>query len=253
MRKCLVQRFEGRCYLVTGATSGIGLATAKGLAGEGAAVICAARSKEHLDAVISELPGTGHISLAFNAAAEEQVVFAASTLKNANRILNGAVFAAGQHALRPLQMTKATNITDLFEANVLSAFLCTKTMIRLAAKEGASVVWLSSAAALISNAGESAYAASKGALIAACRSLAAELAPRGIRVNTVVPGVVNTPMSESWLIQMTEAQREAIKARHLLGFGSPQDVAASILFLLSDEARWITGTSLVVDGGLTCH
>jgi len=248
-----VRRFEGRTVLVTGATSGIGLATARRLAQEGAAVICSARTKDRLDQVVSELPGDRHMSLAFDAAREEDVAAAGTTLNNANRVLDAAVMCAGQHFLRPLQLSKAAHFQESLTANVLSALLCTKMTVRLAAKEGASIVWLASVAALIGNAGETAYAASKGALISACRSLATELAPKRIRVNTIAPGVVETPMSEQWLIQMTPEQREGVRARHLLGFGSAEDVAAAIAFLVSDDSRWITGTCLTVDGGLTCH
>jgi NAD(P)-dependent dehydrogenase (short-subunit alcohol dehydrogenase family) len=253
MGRCSVRRFEGRTFLVTGATSGIGLATARQLAEDGATVICAARKKDRLDQVVAQLPGEGHLSLAFDAGREEEVTTAGNMLKNANRILHGAVMCAGQHSLRPLQLSKASHFEELFAANVLSALLCTKMMVRLAAKEGASIVWVSSAAALIGNPCEAAYAASKGALIAACRSMATELAPKRIRVNTVAPGVVETPMSAQWLSLMQPEQLEAIRARHLLGFGSPDDVAATITFLASDESRWITGTCLTVDGGLTCH
>lgn len=248
-----MRRFEGRTVLVTGATSGIGLATARRLAQEGAAVICSARTKDRLDQVVSELPGDGHMSLAFDAAREEDVTAAGTTLKNANRVLDAAVMCAGQHFLRPLQLSKATHFQELLTENVLSAILCTKMALRLAAKEGASIVWLSSAAALIGNAGETAYAASKGALISACRSMATELASRRIRVNAIAPGVVETPMSEQWLNQLAPEQRESIRARHLLGFGSAEDVAAAIAFLVSDDSRWITGTCLAIDGGLTCH
>jgi NAD(P)-dependent dehydrogenase (short-subunit alcohol dehydrogenase family) len=248
-----VQRFEGRTILVTGATSGIGHATANLLAQEGASVVCCARSRERLEQTVAELSGNGHISLPFNAASEEEVGKACDALKSSNQVLHGAVFAAGEHQLRPLQVSRASHFEQLFATNVLSTVLCTKLLMRLAAKEGASVVWLSSAAALIGSAGESAYAACKGALISACRSVATELAPRGIRVNTIAPGVVESPMSDKWLRQMSPEQLEVIKARHLLGFGSPQDVAAAITFLLSDEARWMTGTCLTVDGGLTCH
>lgn len=248
-----MRRFEGRTVLVTGATSGIGLATARRLAQEGATLICSARRKDLLDQVVSELPGDGHVSLAFDATREEEVAEAANILKSTNRILHGAVMCAGQHSLRPLQLSKATHFEEAIAGNVLSAILCTKMTVRLAAKEGASIVWLSSAAALIGNAGEATYAASKGALISACRCVATELASKRIRVNTVAPGVVETPMTELWLGQMLLEQKEAIKARHLLGFGSPQDVAAAIAFLASDESRWITGTCLTIDGGLTCH
>lgn len=248
-----MRRFEGRTVLVTGATSGIGLATARRLAMEGATVICSSRNRERLDSVVSELHGEGHMSLAFDAAREEEVIAAGNALKSADRTLHGAVMCAGQHFLRPVQISKASHLEQLFTANVLSALLCTKMTIRLAAKEGASIVWLSSAAALIGNTGESAYAASKGALLSACRSMATELAPKRIRVNAVAPGVVETPMSEQWLNQMQPEQREMVRARHILGFGSPDDVAAAIAFLASYESRWITGTCLTIDGGLTCH
>jgi NAD(P)-dependent dehydrogenase (short-subunit alcohol dehydrogenase family) len=239
--------------LVIGATSGIGLATAQRLADEGATVICTARTKPKVDEVVAQLEGKGHMGLAFDATNEEEVIAAGNTLKSANRILHGAVMCAGRHSLRPLTLSKACNFEESFAGNVLSAVLCTKMAVRLAAKDGASIVWLSSAAALIGNVGEAAYAASKAALIAACRSTATELASKRIRVNTVAPGVVETPMSEAWLRQMTPAQLEAIRSRHLLGFGSAQDVAAAITFLMSDDARWITGSCVNIDGGLTCH
>ena len=249
----LVRQFEGRNILVTGASSGIGLATAQRLARDGATLVCSARNKDQLDQVVAHLPGKGHLSLAFDAGIEEQVVAAGNTLKGANCVLHGAVMCAGRHALRPVQLSKASNFEESFAGNVLTAVLCTKMAMRFAAKDGASIIWLSSAAALIGNAGEAAYAAGKAALIAACRSFATELAPRRIRINAVAPGVIETPMSAQWLCQMSPAQREAIRNRHLLGFGSAEDVAGAIAFLLSSDSRWITGSCLIVDGGLTCH
>jgi NAD(P)-dependent dehydrogenase (short-subunit alcohol dehydrogenase family) len=248
-----VRRFEGKTFWVTGATSGIGLETARRLAKEGAAVVCSGRRKDVLDQVVSELPGDGHVALAFDVALEEEVNAAGNMLKTANRVIHGAVFCAGRHFLRPLQMTQKAHIDDLLSGNLISALLCTKFAAKCASDEGASFVWLSSASALIGNPGEAIYAASKGALIAACRSVAAELATKRIRVNAVAPGVVKTPMSEKWLNQMTSEQKAAIEAKHLLGFGTSQDVAAAIVFLLSEDARWITGTCLTIDGGLTCH
>jgi NAD(P)-dependent dehydrogenase (short-subunit alcohol dehydrogenase family) len=103
------------------------------------------------------------------------------------------------------------------------------------------------------NSGETVYAAAKGALCAAARALATELAPRRIRVNVVAPGVVETPMSAAWLSRLTGDDAARVRSRHLLGFGAPADVAGSIAFLASDDARWITGACLAVDGGLTCH
>ena len=96
-----------------------------------------------------------------------------------------------------------------------------------------------------------AYAAAKGALLAAARCLAKELARRKVRVNTLIPGVVRTPQSEAFLSQLSEEQRAQIERSHPLGLGEPEDVAALAAFLLSDEARWITGASFAIDGGLT--
>jgi NAD(P)-dependent dehydrogenase (short-subunit alcohol dehydrogenase family) len=223
------------------------------LAEEGAAVTCVARSADKLADVTARLIGSGHQALAFDVADEAAIEEAFQQLKAEGKSYHAAVFAAGTHFLRPLQMLKAAHIDAMLAVNVRGVLLSSKMAVRLAAKEGASIVWISSVAAVSGNAGEAAYAASKGALLAACRSLATELAPRKIRVNTLLPGVVETPMSAQWLNQLTPEQREGVRARHLLGFGHPEFVAAAAAFLASEEAGWITGSSLTIDGGLTCH
>lgn len=248
-----MRRFENKTVLVTGASSGIGLAVARRLAQEGATVICIARSTDRLEEAVHSLPGAGHLALTLDVSNEADVERATSILKSDNRLIHGAVLCAGQHSLRPLQLLKAVHIDESVAANLRSALLCTKAAVKLAPREGAAIVWVSSAAALIGNVGETGYAASKGALISACRSLAAELASRRIRVNAVAPGVVETAMSERWLSQLAPEQKDAVRSRHLLGFGRPEDVAPGIAFLASDDARWITGACLTIDGGLTCH
>jgi NAD(P)-dependent dehydrogenase (short-subunit alcohol dehydrogenase family) len=248
-----VRRFEGQTVLVVGASSGIGLAAARRFAEEGGTVICAARTKDRLDQAVTELPGTGHFALTFDAASEADVDSATIRLKAEKHAIHAAVLCAGQHSLRPLQLLKGSYIDELLAANVRSTLLCTKMAAKLSAREGASIVYLASAAAMIGNIGEAVYAASKGALLSACRSAAMELASKRIRINVVAPGVVETPMSDRWLSQLTPEQREAVRSRHLLGFGRAEDVAAAIAFLASNDARWITGTCLTIDGGLTCH
>lgn len=248
-----MRRFEGRLVLVTGASSGIGLAVARRFAEEGASVIGVARTKERLDQAIADLPGAGHLTLPLDAANEVEMDNATARLKSEQRVIHAAILCAGQHSLRPLQLLKASHIDESLAANVRSVLLCTKMAVKLSPREGASIVYLASAAAMIGNIGEAAYAAGKGALLSACRSLAVELASKCIRINVVAPGVVQTPMSDRWLSHLTPEQLEAVRSRHLLGFGRPEDVAAAIAFLASDDARWITGTCLTIDGGLTCH
>jgi NAD(P)-dependent dehydrogenase (short-subunit alcohol dehydrogenase family) len=248
-----VRRFEGRLVLVTGASSGIGLAVARRFAEEGASVICIARTKERLDRAVAGLPGDGHVALPFDAANEAEVDKATTQMKSGKRVIHAAILCAGQHSLRPLQLLKSSHIDESLTANVRSALLCTRMAAKLAPPEGSSIIYLASAAAMIGNIGEAVYAAGKGALLSACRSLAVELASKRIRINAVAPGVVETPMSDRWLSQLTPEQREVVRSRHLLGFGHAEDIAAAIAFLASDEARWITGTCLTIDGGLTCH
>jgi NAD(P)-dependent dehydrogenase (short-subunit alcohol dehydrogenase family) len=249
-----VQRFENKRVLVTGASSGIGFAAAAQLAREGAKIIAVARDLKRLEQAIQQWSEPAkHVALPFDVRDEDAVDAAALTMKQSKEPLDGAVLCAGQHALRPLQVTKLQWMNELLASNLTATLLCSKLVLKAASNEGCSLVWLSSVAALTGNAAEIVYSAAKGALISACRSAAVEFSTRRIRVNVVAPAVVETPMSTAWLTALAPDQLAAVKQRHLLGFGAPSDVAPAIVFLLSDEARWITGTTLVVDGGFSCH
>jgi NAD(P)-dependent dehydrogenase (short-subunit alcohol dehydrogenase family) len=118
---------------------------------------------------------------------------------------------------------------------------------------GSSIVFISSVAALVGEPGASVYSAAKGALISLARSLAVELAAERVRVNCVIPGLVRTPMGDRLVKLLSPAEALELEKRHCLGFGDPSDIAAAVAFLLSDDARWITGTTLVVDGGYSAH
>lgn len=249
-----MRRFEGKAAVVTGASSGIGLAVGSRLAAEGARVIAVARNAERLQSAVESWADSSlHIPLAFDASDERAVTDAFAALRRSKTVLDVAVLCAGRHAMRPLQALNSSCFDELLSANLKSALYCTKAFARSTGENGGSVVWLASAAAFIAGPGESIYAAAKGALVSACRGLACELAGRGIRVNVIAPGVVNTPMSAAWLNTLPDDDRSRIRQRHLLGFGEPEEVSGPIAFLASDDARWITGTCLTVDGGLTCH
>ena len=144
---------------------------------------------------------------------------------------------------------------EMMQSHVVSSLLLTRYVVygQVLPPAGAAFVWFSSVAALRGGSGAAVYSAAKGALIAAARALAVELAARRIRINVVSPGVVRTPQSEAFLAKLPADQLQALERAHLLGFGRPEDAAAAAAFLLSDDARWITGTNLVADGGLSIH
>ena len=248
-------RFEGRSFLVTGAGSGIGRALASKLAEDGARVILVGRDLKRLDETCALLPagrGSAHVC---DVGDESAISGLFGQLRGDLTALHGLVHCAGIHWLRPLQITDSALLSQMLTSHVVSSIAVTRGLMasRLAAKDGCSVVWMSSVAALRGGAGSVAYSAAKGAIISAARALAVELARRKVRVNVIAPGVVHTPQSHAWMSQMTPEQVQAITAEHLLGLGTPEDIANVAAFLLSDEARWITGTTIVADGGLTAH
>lgn len=246
---------DGRHVLVTGACSGIGRATAVRLAQEGAHVVLVDKRADALDGAIAGLTGSGHWGRLCDLTNEDETIALAEAVRSRGIQLSGLVHCAGIHWVRPLQVTDSARMLEMLQSHVTSAVAVTRAVItkRVVAAEGCSVVWMSSAAALKGGAGTTAYAAAKGALIAAARVLAVELARRRVRVNVLAPGVVRTPQGEAFLASLPAEQAQVLVDAHLLGLGQPEDVAGVVVFLLSEDARWITGVTIPVDGGLTAH
>jgi NAD(P)-dependent dehydrogenase (short-subunit alcohol dehydrogenase family) len=148
-------------------------------------------------------------------------------------------------------MLKPKNLYEVLELNVVSGI----EVVRVLSKpgnlnsEGASLILISSIVGFLGQAGKVGYSASKGAVLAASKSLSLELAARNIRVNSILPGMVRTEMSEKLMDSIGEEARNKIVKMHPLGIGTPEDVASACAFILSDAAKWITGTSFIVDGG----
>lgn len=245
-----MKRFTGKRILIVGVSSGIGLSTAIRLAHEGASIVGVGRNIESISTSLSMLEGNGHHAIVADVADEQQL---GTIIKYAKEHggYHGGVFCAGLHEIRPISLLRADNLMQSFTANVVTAINCTKALTKSVSPDGAGIVWLSSVAAIRGTAGFTAYSSAKGALISAAKVAAIELVKKKIRVNVVIAGVVNTPMSLGWLNLLSQEQRDEIDSKHLLGIGQPEDVANAIAFLVSSDARWITGTTLVVDGGLS--
>lgn len=244
----------GKRILVTGASSGIGKATAQLCSKLGAQMVLLARNEERLQSTLESLEGEGHGSYAFDLSAIDEIPALMKKIAQEHGNLSGFFHAAGITFIWPVRMTKKKYIDAVFSSSIEAALLLTKGFCQKeVTKPGnTSIVFMSSAAGLCGVAGLSIYSASKGAVDGATRSLAVEFAPRGIRVNSIAAGGVESEMHAKHLKNFTQVELMFYKQRHLMGYGTNEDVANAAAFLLSDASRWITGTTMVVDGGYCC-
>lgn len=241
----------GKTVLVTGASSGIGRTTAIHLSRLGANVVLLSRSEAKLADTLSHLEGKGHSMYPFNLKEINSIEdMLKEIVKNHGR-LNGFVHCAGIGTMRPLQLTTY----DFLHEMMLINFYAFIELVRVAAKknnhaDSASFIAISSATSRRGEKSKTAYCSSKGALDSAVRAMAKELAPKYIRVNSVVPGFIKTGMYEEYIDSTgTEEFEKNVLANQYLGLGEPIDVANAVAYLLSDAAKFITGTGFVVDGG----
>jgi NAD(P)-dependent dehydrogenase (short-subunit alcohol dehydrogenase family) len=243
-----------RRVLVTGASSGIGQAAARLLSRLGARIVLVARDRQRLDAAAQSLDGSGHLLRTFDLADSAEIPGLIAELTAADGPLDGLVHCAGIHGAAPLRALEARRCEEILRINVTSAAMLAKGFARKGChSDGGAIVFLASVAGITGQAGIAAYAASKAAITGLTRALAIELAPAGIRVNCIAPGMVETGMTERFRRKLTPEQNAAIDDAHPLGTGRPEDVASSVAFLLADTARWITGHTLVVDGGYSAR
>jgi NAD(P)-dependent dehydrogenase (short-subunit alcohol dehydrogenase family) len=244
---------SGKLVLVTGASSGIGRATAILLGQLGARVILSGRREDALRETRSQLPEPEKHPVEVRDLADIDAIppWLKEVVARAGAPLDGLVHSAGVGGLAPLRTLSKKTIDSVMTPNLFAALaLMRGASAKGASKDGASLVMISSVAGLVSSPGLVAYSASKGALHAAVRSAAQELKERKIRVNCVAPGYVETPMMEQSRAE-NPAGFEAIAQRQFLGFAKPEEVATAVAYLLSDAARVITGTTLVLDGGFS--
>jgi NAD(P)-dependent dehydrogenase (short-subunit alcohol dehydrogenase family) len=167
----------------------------------------------------------------------------------------GLCHCAGLVETRPLSSFNVDGLKDMLDVNFVSGLELARAVCRrdVMEKKGGSILFLSSIYSQIGMAGQIGYSGTKGAITSAARAMAIELARRHIRVNTLSPGFVKTPMTDAAMKKLSPEQIKKIEDSHPLGTGGPQDVARAAAFLLAPQSRWITGIDLVVDGGYTAQ
>jgi NAD(P)-dependent dehydrogenase (short-subunit alcohol dehydrogenase family) len=242
---------EGKRILVTGASSGIGKVFSEQAASSGASLILWGRNQERLAETFNSLEGSGHEYQAFDmtnyALAEQHILKAVAD----GRKINGFVHSAGIERTTPLKASTPEVFKEIFEINVFAAFEIARLLSRKSIVDpaGASFIFLSSVKGKLGDPGKVAYCSSKSALLAGVKAMALELAGKKIRCNCVLPGIVNTPMTEKLFESVPPDAKQKIIEGHPLGLGSPEDVSNLICFLISDQAGWITGSEYIIDGG----
>jgi NAD(P)-dependent dehydrogenase (short-subunit alcohol dehydrogenase family) len=252
-------RLENKVAIVTGGGRGIGEAIVKRLAREGAKVVLAQRSEEEGNRVAEFIAAEGGEAMAVSTdVADPQSVEAmvAKTLATHGRV-DVLVNNAGTGAIEDPLALSMENYDTIMDANVRGVLLCTMHAARAMTEAGSgSIVNISSIQGILPLPGSTVYAASKGAVEIITRQTALELGPKGVRVNAVAPGYIDNPMMRGYhdMQPNPETALGAAFTSIALGrFGSGDDVAGAVLFFASDDSTWVTGTSLLVDGGSYCH
>jgi len=245
-------KLEGKVAVVTGASKGIGSAIAKHLAAEGASVIVNySSSKSGGEKVVAEITGAGGKAVAVQAdmakKADIERLFA-ETKKVFGR-LDILVNNAGIYEFSPLESVTGEHFHKQFNVNVLGLILASQAATKLFDATGGTIINISSVVSVLGFPNASVYSGTKGAVDAITRSLSRELGPRGIRVNAINPGMVETEGTHSAGIAESEMQKQ-VEAQTPLGrIGQPRDIAGAAVFLASDDSSWITGETLVISGG----
>ena len=246
---------SGKNIMVTGASSGIGKGIGILLSKLGANVIMVARNEERLKETYCELDPGDHSYYLLDLNNLDEIGGMICKVCSNGRKLNGLVHSAGISRTSPLQYLKMEDLNNIMSVNFYSFLELVKHFSKKKHHDGGgSIVAISSISSRVGARGLTAYCASKGALESAIRTMALELAYKGIRINAISPGVIATPIYDGLKeIVNNKDFEDELKKRQFMGLGNPEDVAHAAAFLLSDASRFITGTSLVLDGGYLAH
>jgi 3-oxoacyl-[acyl-carrier protein] reductase len=244
---------EGKVAVVTGASKGIGAAIAKGLGAAGAAVVVNyASSREGADRVVAEITGKGGRAVAVQGdvakAADVRRLF--EETRRAFGPVDVLVNNAGVYQFDPIESVSESEFHRQFDTNVLGPILAIQEAVKHFGPRGGSVINVGSVASTNAVPNSAVYSATKGALDAMTRVLAAELGPRKIRVNTIAPGGVETEGLYRMGISGSDFEKQMVAQTPLGRLGQPDDIAGVAVFLASDAARWLTGERIAASGGL---
>jgi NAD(P)-dependent dehydrogenase (short-subunit alcohol dehydrogenase family) len=247
--------FQGKTIVVSGASSGIGRAVAVHLGRQGAGLVLIGRDRGRLEDTTRRANAPTSRILELDLSRLTDIMPAIKDTIPVVGRLYGLCHAAGTVETLPLSATSPEKLQAMMQVNYLGGMELARAVTRrdIQNEDGGSILFISAIYGLIGKPGQIAYSGSKGALTAAARAMAIELARRNIRVNVLSPGMVRTEMTEKSFSGLSAQQIQALKDSHPLGFGSPEDVAGAAAFLLSPESKWITGTNLVVDGGCSAQ
>lgn len=236
---------DGKSILVTGASSGIGKATSIELSKLGATLVITGRDRSRLGETLAQLSGEGHVLVPCDLSqAEERRQLVDRVPK-----LDGVAHIAGVGVTSLMSYATEEKFRYIYESNVFAPLMLQQNLLKAKKiNRSASIVLMASVSACTAVLGNGIYGGSKAALVQSAKFLAMELAPKKIRVNSVSPGMVDTPMLVGSVF--TEEQYEIDVQRYpLKRYGKPEEVAWTVAYLMSDASRWITGTDIVVDGG----
>jgi NAD(P)-dependent dehydrogenase (short-subunit alcohol dehydrogenase family) len=240
---------KNKVVLITGASSGIGQSIAIHVAEAGAKVLLCGRSEERLQETASQCDGRG-VVCPQDLSEVDMIPKFVRNLAKEHGPLAGLVHSAGIEKTIPLRALKPKHLHDAFQVNTIAGAMLLKGFsIRSCHTTPSSVVFLSSVAGHRGQPGMAPYSMSKGALEMATKSFALELAQDDIRVNAIAPAMIQTPLMVDYFNRLSEQERENILMKHPHGAGDPEDVASAAIYLLSDASKYVTGTSLLVDGG----
>ncbi len=243
---------KDKLIVVTGASSGIGRQCAVVCSHAGARVALLGRDPDRLDETFRMMKDPGrHVTYTVDLVDFNKVEEIVAELVSKMGQIDGLINCAGISTTLPFASSSPERMELFLKTNVIGPMNLTRLVVKPShfSKAGGSIIFISSVMGVVGESGKVLYSMTKGALITSVKSMAIELSARNIRVNTISPGVVESPMSQRAVYSKDQESISRIEGLHLLGLGKTEDIANACVFMLSESGRWITGTNLIVDGG----